>query len=226
MIERPKQLTDAEFELVELYKSLTTWDQPFLAGQGNRYACSDPKILIVGKATGGWSGITDPFNPADVRKKSDEFINGSGELSAFWRYIDRLGPEFSTAWKEPIKHVAWTNIARIGYLRGNPEGQQFKKQENVCKKLLHTEISYLQPDLIILVTHNYQHQFVEEFFKGIEWQNLSDNHSYAWSGIWENRIAVVWTRHPQAKAEDELRSERRAIRDFFFEWRTNHVTSK
>lgn len=230
MTRKSSPLTEAENGLVELYqtlaKSRAPWDQPFLAGRGEHYQSSDPKILIVGKATGGWCDVPNPRDPDSIRGHSDEIMNSGGLDSAFWRYIQLLAQETSPGWKEPFKHLAWTNIARLGYRGKNPNASQFKEQEAVCNKLLRAEISDLRPDLIVLVTHDFQHKFVKNFFLGVDWQNLSEGNRYARSGILDNHAAIVWTRHPQGRPGDESRRERQAILDFFSKWRARNVTSK
>ena len=212
-------MVKAENELVDLYRCLkdsdTHWDQPFLAGRGKHYCSSTPKVLFVGKATGGWSDIEDPYNREKIRKASDRLLYDGGLSSPFWNYIRRLEEQIFPNCGEPLSHIAWTNIARLGYERGNPEGGNFTQQKAICKKLLEVEISTLKPDLIILLTNNYQWRFVKEFFGSIRWQCLPNPHEYAWSGIWRNQTVVVWTRHPQGKPEKELKSERHAIIDHF-----------
>ena len=212
-------LAKAENELVELYERLKAsdkWDQPFLAGQGKHYCCSTPKVLFVGKATGRWSNVKDTNNRKKIREASDQLLDAGGLSSPFWNYMRRLGQQISPdCGEQPLRHIAWTNIARLGYKGGNPEGDNFTQQKAICKKLLEAEISTLKPDLIILLTNNYQWRFVKEFFSSISWQCLPDPHEYAWYGIWRNQTAVVWTRHPQGKPQTELESEQRAIIDLF-----------
>lgn len=230
MLPSTTELTNAEHELVALYRKLIRdrgeaeggWDHPFLAGRGRRYAQSHPKILIVGKATGGWCDVPDPGSATSIRECSDKFIDGikTEPFSAFWRYIDQLADEIaartSQQWDLPLEHIAWTNLARIGFGRGNPSTQEFAVQREVCRWLLLAELEWLKPDLILLLTHNYQHQLVDSVFEGVTWADLPGcGHKHAWVGQWRGDTLVVWTAHPQGKALSRLETERAAIVEAF-----------
>ena len=216
-----KNLSDSEEELIELYRRLETnggnWSQPFIAGRGEHFSESNPKVLFVGKATYGWDDVDDPYDRDSIRQASDNFLNGEGEYqSAFWDYIEYFGEEISlNCWQNPFKHVAWTNIARIGLANMNPEGDDFEVQRRICRSLLRSEICCLQPNLVVLLTSDYQWKFVVEFFTEINWQYLRCLESKALYGVWMDHIAVVWTSHPQGKRTEVLVSERNAIINFY-----------
>lgn len=230
-------LSRVEADLVGLYQRLTDlgqpeadrWDNPFLGGRGPDYGTTPPRILVIGKATGGWKDVPDTTSGQSIRRHTEEFLSlvAGRPFSAFWRHIDRLAREVSEvagqSWENPIGHVAWTNLARIGFAGGNPEGQHFSVQEEVCRPMLAAEIECWQPDLIILLTHNYQHKFVSSFFKTAAWRTLADaGHEDAWVGAVDGRM-VVWTAHPQGKATDRLVNESRAIAEAYRTWRGRHL---
>jgi hypothetical protein len=230
MLPSASELPRAEHELVALYRQLARdspmsggkWDHPFLAGRGRAYGQGQPRILIVGKATGGWSDVPDTSNAASIRRWSDTFIDDikSAPFSAFWRYVEQLAGSIARRtgqeWKLPLEHIAWTNLARIGFAGGNPSGQEFEVQRDVCRRLLLAELEWLKPDLILLLTHTYQAGFVKSLFEGITWADLpSCGHKDAWVGRWRSDALVVWTAHPERKALSRLGAERAAIVEAF-----------
>jgi hypothetical protein len=228
MTDRPKDLLKAELDLIRLHagRAGPDWDDPFLAGCGTDYMGSNPRILIVGKATGGWRDVADTTDAERIRQHSDDFLAwvADAPFSAFWRHIDRLARDIAESagqsWQRPLNHIAWTNLARIGMAGGNPQGRAFAVQEDICCRLLTGEINWLKPDLMVLLTHNYQHRFVSSFFRTAEWRTLRNaGHDDAWVGIVDGRM-VFWTAHPQGKARERLVQESRAVAGAFRAWRT------
>lgn len=219
MTPKPETLVAAERDLVELYRSLCpngprecVWDQPFLAGCGPRYREAAPKLLAVGQATMGWSDVEDPANPGSIAEQSNAFIL-EPTAGGFFRHMRDLSLCLTAdpAPANPLELVAWSNLARIGYARHNPVGEQFEVQQAICERLLRAEIDWLQPDLILLLTGNYQHQFVSKIFAGIDWRDLPGvEGGNTWHGR-RNGSVVVWTMHPGRRSAASLAAEREAI---------------
>lgn len=232
------ELEKSETDLLALYNKLTggeldgkdQWDHPFMSGRGLRYDDSSPKILIVGKATAGWSHVPDTNSRKSVRKRSGDFLEEIKDSppSAFWRHVQRLAGDIAAKldrnWPTPIEHVAWSNLARIGYARGAPEGFAFDIQRTVCQRLLAEEIRWLQPSIIILLTHNYQHDFVSDLFSGTKWKDLAGcGHKDAWVGESEDFL-IIWTAHPERKTTVRLEAESSSIASTFARWTAERLT--
>jgi uracil-DNA glycosylase len=136
---------------------------------------------------------------------------------AFFRHVQQLalGIAGGGDLTDATRRIAWTNLARIGYAGGNPAGRTFDAQETLCRWLLAAELDWLRPDLVVLLTGDYRHDLVSDFFDGIVWEYLLDaGHDTTWCGCWHD-IRVVLTMHPQGKSLERLERERRAIAAWF-----------
>lgn len=239
---KPDELVEAEGDLIELYQQLIAeggaWDQPFLAGVGRQYGSRTPRLLVVGKATEGWSHVDLPVTPRTASLQSARFMV-SPTHGAFFRYVRdlarllaRTGDEGLGAQKRDPNtddvggrwpdHMAWTNLARIGYAAGAPAGRAFEIQEGICRRLLLAEIEWLRPDLIVLLCGDYRCDLVESVLADVSWDLLPDaGHNSAWCGLW-NGMAVVWTMHPERKSSERLDREQHAIAA----WLVKEVTER
>ncbi len=56
---------------------------------------------------------------------------------------------------EPSLIVAWSNLAKIGVLDGNPEGAELQVQADLCAELLRAEINRIKPLATILLTGDF-----------------------------------------------------------------------
>ncbi len=220
MTDKPITLLEAERALIAHYDRLVkqdgNWDQPFLAGVGPEYFQASPRLLVVGKATAGWSNVEEPVTAEATSAHSAAFVQ-EPTAGAFFRHVQQLalGVASGVDPAAAARRIAWTNLARIGYAGGNPAGQAFDAQETLCRWLLAAELDWLRPDLVILLTGDYRHDLVSDFFDGIVWEYLPNaGHDAAWCGCWHG-VRVVWTMHPQGKSLERLERERRAIAAWF-----------
>jgi hypothetical protein len=186
-------------------------------------------ILYVGKATAGeWyrddSVIGPPFpadeqtNNARVRKRHEltkEFIEGTAKecsRGGFWPFARELNAAMASRWGSPtensLRHITWTNICKIGTLKGNPGGPLFEKQRGLALETLRQEIELYRPRLICFVTWSYKWELVKE----VVGQPLDEswdqtlNEDWMWSRAATGELpAVLLTGHPQAKSREHRR---------------------
>lgn len=221
-------MEELEIELINLYHQLIGqdngidrdhWSMPFITGVGENYADSEPKVMIVGKATSAW--VLDPPNgeqfdqndPVQLRNKSREeskkYMNEGGSNTAFWRYILGLGQQMNSNWNQPLQHVVWTNLARIGVQDDKPPfDDDFDIQRNICERLLIAEIDTQDPDLIVILTGPYEVQSVKRVFTNSCWHidnRYIEGNDYlgydAYLSFTEQRM-VLWTRHPRNRSRE------------------------
>lgn len=174
-------------------------------------------ILFVGKATNGWiTKSKDPdilfgttnqrvFARPDQMKWVHDAEGGAGynsKNSAFWRVIKRVS-------KEMYKHdqwfekVAWSNLYKVSFQKGNPNQRLKNAQKERCKKILSTEIQILSPRFVVFFTSGWEGVFVK-FLIGDVKCNWTDS-KWGTKGLIKvstvNGITMICTQHPQGKNE-------------------------
>jgi hypothetical protein len=226
-LQKPDSLKAAEMALVRLSEQLSgedsNWSQPFLAGVGPRYFEATPRLLIVGKATKGWSDVENQSDPESIAASAASFMTGPTS-GLFFGYIRKLAEELCI---QPPGHrgldaIAWSNLARMDYAEGNPKLRNFKKQRDVALELMQEEVAWLQPDLIVVLTSDYEPEFVREAFGFGGREILPDaGHTDCFAEV-VGGVPIAWVRHPQGKAADVCATERRAIKAFYQKSRQIH----
>jgi uracil-DNA glycosylase len=162
-----------------------------------------PQEPVTGRLPGPGDGDVGNRRSCDPPSLASELAGGAQEAS-------------------PLERIAWTNLARIGYARGNPEGAAFRVQADVCKRLIAAELDWLRPEVVVLATGNFQHRFVTNFFSEADWKALPGaGHDDAWVCTSHGAV-IVWTGHPQGKSTARLEGERRAIVEV---WRQHSPSS-
>ena len=97
---------------------------------------TENRILFVGKATGKDWFKNDYPNTVEGRKRcTRDFLEGhieTGEYnSAYWNFARRLSYLASDTDASPspvFKNLIWTNLAKIGVQKGNPNGKYLQLQ--------------------------------------------------------------------------------------------------
>lgn len=102
------------------------------------------------------------------------------------------------------KNIAWSNLCKLAPVnKGNPSNSDFFKQKDICKEIFLTEMSILQPKVVILLTSDWdiiginkpsKNNF-EEIAKK-EWGNGYSSILYKKNGIY-----YINSHHPQGKPE-------------------------
>jgi hypothetical protein len=137
-------------------------------------ALDSRSILYVGKATAGpWGKTPSGSNEARIKQRHEytkKFLAETAPTynSGFWQFARELDAEAAKKWKnanpKPLQHIAWTNVCKIGALKGNPRGLLFRRQRELSIETLRQEITLYKPRLICFVTWNYEWSVVKEVF--------------------------------------------------------------
>jgi hypothetical protein len=172
-------------------------------------ACSQDcpnRILVVGKATdkdwwlGEYKKLCKSPDQA-VRSRlghNREFVRRGGNRSAFWRLFDRLA-ELSP---EPDScSLIWSNIAKIGALKGNPKGVLLSAQKYLAERTLRAEIEEYRPALVVFATGSYAGDVIERVCGGSDWKQSSTDNELWWR---QGVPAMLGTRHPQGVTMDKI----------------------
>lgn len=194
---------------------------PFLSVR----ATDDRTILYVGKATAkDWyrdDNVFGPPHPGDrramnarIKERHDcakEFLENVAPTynSGFWQFARQLGAEAAKKWdvplRNPLQHITWTNICKIGILKGNPSGFLLKKQRDLAIETLRYEITTYNPRLIYFATWDYAWDMVKEVFGDStddEWDRSGDEEWIWCRPATDGLPVVILTGHPERKRTD------------------------
>lgn len=182
-------------------------------------------ILFVGKATNGWMSnskdmelifgnnkdrifarhdqmkwVQNHFDDPNYKKGQKDY---NARNSAFWRVIRSV-----TKKVHPLENwyskVAWSNLYKVSFEEGNPDGKLKAEQDLLCKQILAKEIEILSPRFVVFLTSNWEWSFVKHLNGGREHKWIS---SHQWAGEYEskvcevNGIVFICSVHPQGKNE-------------------------
>jgi len=185
---------------------------PFLSVEPDGY---DPvrsqTILYIGKATGKkW--YRDEFlrdqNVADQRERTAQFLREcvvpEAYNSSFWRFAWRLNNLLPEGKERPFQNIVWTNIAKIGVVKGNPSRSYLARQAELAQQTLIAEIRSYRPSLIVFVSGDYGACIVRAVFESFcasqddaTWQKPTDD--IWWRPADTNLPAVMCANHPERK---------------------------
>jgi len=202
-----------EFErLQKLFHRKTA--APFLSVRPRNY---DPKrvpsILYVGRATDcDWylKEFRKIRTASFLVKKTSDFINDP-KKTHFWAFAGRLSESAANRTRhniKPLQNLLWTNLYKVGALRGNPNRALCREQRALAVETLSREIREYKPRLIVFAMGDWEPKF-EEILDGIfKEEKLSAAAAGFWdksgseSGYWLRRAqgrvpAILWTGHPQ-----------------------------
>lgn len=167
------------------------------------------QILVVGKATDKdwWLG-----DYRKLRKSPDEairnrlrrnrqIVRAGGNRKAFWKLFERLAELFP---QPDSCNLVWSNIAKIGCLKGNPEGILLSVQKDLAERTLRAEIEEYRPLLIIFATGSYATDVITRVVGSDGWDQSkkSDPDDELW---WRKGPPVMLgIRHPQGVTKDRI----------------------
>lgn len=189
---------------------------PFVVQIGNQYFNAPYKLLFVGKSTNGWltanRNVEDLFglkhNDCIIQFEGFEWVEkGTREYnprrSAFWRLIKRITMDYlnSADNENWYNFIAWSNLYKLGPLKGNPNKELQELQRETCIKILHEEIKQLKPDAIIFLTSNMEEFFIDDLGLDLPETKIEWGKSYKTYYQKYNGINIIRTQHPQAKKE-------------------------
>jgi hypothetical protein len=182
-------------------------------------------VLYVGKATAkDWYRDDDAFGPPcgssrevmerrikERRECTQEFLNDVAPSynSGFWGFAREVNTVAAGRWNVPLtgplQHITWTNICKIGTLKGNPSGFILKEQSELAIDTLRSEISAYDPQLICFVTWDYAWNLVKEALSDsndASWDQMG-NDEWMWYHPPRKRFpAALLTGHPERKRTD------------------------
>lgn len=127
--------------------------------------------------------------------------------SAFWRVIRQVTQAFypdTTDWCAPI---AWTDLYKLApEKKGKPTISHKTRELQLahCKHIFRTEIEALQPDIVVLLTSNWEGHFLFNLNGGVHTTPIDE---YDALNIRAYRIGnrlFVAAPHPQGKREKEI----------------------
>jgi hypothetical protein len=202
------KLSEFQYEWVKLFNELSRENKrlsfPFLSSAPKNYESGKShSILYVGKSTDGpWNDEKQNCQtPNQFRAIPQNFmkdIAGKEGPYAFWRFARRLGGFCSPA--SPYQNLVWTNLAKIGVLKGTPNEKVFRAQEDLAIATLKSEIETYQPALVVFVTGDYHPNAIYEVTgSSQEWQRGLENTGLWWRAATKKTPALIWTYHPQGK---------------------------
>jgi hypothetical protein len=96
----------------------------------------------------------------------------------------------------------WTNICKIGVLRGNPTGEILRAQSELAVASLRSEIEMYRPRLVVFVTGDFGEQLVGAVVADCEqktWQKERGHELFWWRKPIGNMPAILWAYHPGRK---------------------------
>ncbi len=176
-----------------------------------------PSILYVGKATAGsWCRRSFLRSPTvkERHQCTADFLEGwvkTGRYnSAFWRFARALSERLAVATHstiQPLQNLVWTNICKIGVLRGNPTGKILRAQSELAVASLRSEIKMYRPRLVVFVTGDYAEQLVDGVVGDCEqktWHKERGHELFWWRKPIGNIPAVLWAYHPERKSLSTL----------------------
>jgi hypothetical protein len=179
-------------------------------------------ILYVGKATAkDWYRDDCAFGPphpsnqeamnARIKERHEcakEFVQNEAPAynSGFWQFARELNVEAAKKWKlplgNPLQHITWTNICKIGALKGNPSGLLFRRQQDLAIETLRQEIKSYRPQLICFVTWNFAWDLVKKVFgdptDGSWDQTRNEEWIVSCAHRWSTGCIIDWTSRAEA----------------------------
>jgi hypothetical protein len=195
---------------------------PFAIQWGQLYFQQKPRILVVGKATNGW--VTDSrkieilFGDHTVERifnRDSQMVwvkKGHGgkryntNRSAFWRIV-RQATSNILAEKDWYNRIAWTNLYKVSFQKGNPNKALMSGQFWYCVDILKAELNFFQPDIVLFFTSGWEKPFLDTLFKNEELEHVEKlnwgKKPYQTSLFLEKRNfrKYLITVHPQGKLE-------------------------
>jgi len=177
-------------------------------------------VLFVGKAPNGWTTTSRNINVLFGDSKSKIFaredqmewvhrlegdVKNNTRTSAFLRVMKQITKSISEEglW---YSKIAWSNLYKVSFEKGNPNAKLKKEQLKLCKKILESEINILSPKYVIFLSSGWENEFLYYLNNStsnksvckVQWGNNYETKGYLISG----RIYIT-SQHPQGKKEKE-----------------------
>lgn len=202
-------LRECQLEWIEKFDEMWSQDDdrelaaPFLSvGDHLGEPTGVGPILLVGKATDkDWQlnkFLSTSGRPLQERVDDRRAVTRNHlayrhehQSSAFWRFWKSLHDIGSP--------VIWTNLAKIGVIRGNPEHKHLAAQAELACRTLRAEIAEYLPSLVVIAGDYAKSEIVLPVFgKRSDWSE-SDDFEFCWIERIGSDPAVLWTDHPERK---------------------------
>ena len=164
---------------------------PLLAGSSSGMA----SIMFFGQTTGGevYKGAIPPYEKAaalSARELSEQFLTRG--RSVYWGMVRRIA--VAVAEKLGIdphdRHlheaVGWSNIVKIGFAKGTPNGAICASQAALGKSILRAELARSKAHSHVFLISNYEQKFFEDVV-GRDWHH-TDAPKYQ---------EIAWRQHPE-----------------------------
>jgi hypothetical protein len=198
----------------DIYTFCVQWGKKFEDKENER-------ILFVGKATNGWvtnsTNIETLFGDTENRifERSDqmEWVNHmkgnkngyNTNNSAFWRVIKRTTQNILNT-EKPLSLIAWSNVYKVSYIKGNPTEKLKRMQLEYCKLILQREIQIMKPKFVVFLTSGWEKVFLKYLNEGIDpspIKTIKWNEKYLSSSFKIDDTIYIASYHPQGKKEDK-----------------------
>ena len=170
----------------------------FRGHEGADFRNAAKKVLYTGKATAG------PFN----LETADQDYFGCNK-KAFWSFARKLN---SLTGGDPseLGNIAWSNLCKIGTVKGNPTDDLVEEQADLAVKTLRQEWIELRPTLVVCVAEGFQEQLIYRAFDVV--QNHDDGFealTVPGGTFWrrpaiDDMPAFLWMKHPQGKRREYI----------------------
>lgn len=195
---------------------------PFAIQWGPLYFQQTPKILVVGKATNGWVTDSRDLGVLFDERGKDRIFNRESQMvwvkeeqggkgyntnrSAFWRVVRRVSSDILSE-EDWYNRIAWTNLYKVSFQKGNPNKALMSGQFWYCVEILKTELEFFQPDIVLFFTSDWEKPFLDTLFKKEELEQVSKlrwgKKPYQTSLLLEKKTnrKYLTSVHPQGKSE-------------------------
>ncbi len=169
-----------------------------------------PRVLFVGQCTRGY-GEADIADFDAAWKRGEEIVQSdffpSGR-TAFWRFArgvmrgvaSRLERDAADDDTRLAASVGWSNLAKVGDVKGNATSSAIGVQADLCVSALHAEVECMRPDAVVVATGKYaKAEIFDRFFGAEGWTPAP----YKECGVYLKRDAalsvpiIAWTAHPR-----------------------------
>jgi hypothetical protein len=213
-------LESVETRWIELFDELFHIDGAQIAAPFFSVPATQARsILYVGKATAkDWNRVDfcsqPPFENMKERREqrrecTKNFLieHAPRYNSGFWHFAKELNAEAAKKWNQRVtsafQHITWTNICKIGALKGNPRGFLMEKQRDIAVETLRLEIELYKPQLICFVTWDYAFDLVKKVIgdpNDASWDQTESEEWIWWRKATGKLPAIVLSGHPERKS--------------------------
>ena len=166
-----------EGELLNLKNSLNEKLQlvnPLLIKVDEEYVNADIKVMIYGQETWGWHKLGTPIKDEMnhyLRFCINERVWQKKKKSAFWKAFKFFQKELNEYYSDKKVSYIWNNISKVGRKKGRGVTHQIRELERRTFPIVLEEIKILNPDIVIFLTGNRNHD-IQFHFEDIKFENI------------------------------------------------------